>query len=295
MIVRSCRAARLAVVAPGFRSRPFSTTPTLGDDPPNHYETLGLQLNASPGDVKKRFYALSKSHHPDLHPNDPDASSRFVKISEAYAVLGSAEKRASYDRTIAPAASHHHSHHRGSYSSHTASSPAGGRPPSGLSRRKTQFRGPPPSFYRSGGWGEHAAKRSEHAARGRTDHDSSSARQAGGVGADGASSSASHTEPGGMGPGGFAAGFDNDVPHFDRAGHFRTQESVQKMRHRSRRDGGWAPEEHVPDPRAGGSALGGFLVVTGVLAIALGLGAVFDGVIAPAMVEPPERRRRHDG
>jgi hypothetical protein len=31
----------------------------------------------------RQFYKLSKSNHPDLHPNDPTKSKRFVAISEA--------------------------------------------------------------------------------------------------------------------------------------------------------------------------------------------------------------------
>ncbi|KAF2153055.1 DnaJ-domain-containing protein, partial [Myriangium duriaei CBS 260.36] len=260
MILRSCRAPRRATLSHGLGPRLFSTTGPLYAESANHYETLGLQHNASASDIKKKFYALSKTYHPDLHPNDPTASARFVEISEAYAVLGSAEKRATYDRSITPASHHHHQHApRGSHSSH--STPAGGRPASGLSRRRTQFRGPPPSFYRSGGWGEHSAKRSEHAARGRGEHD---AQQKEGEGAE----SSAREEPG-MGPGGFTTGSDNDVPHWDRAGHFRTQESVEKGKHRSRRWGGASPEE-ILEAQSGSGSFQGFLAVTGVLGIAMG-------------------------
>ncbi|TVY37884.1 Chaperone protein DnaJ, partial [Lachnellula subtilissima] len=49
---------------------------------PNHYETLQIPTNASASEVKKSFYALSKTHHPDLNPSDPSASQRFVAISK---------------------------------------------------------------------------------------------------------------------------------------------------------------------------------------------------------------------
>ncbi|GAM84279.1 hypothetical protein ANO11243_022730 [Dothideomycetidae sp. 11243] len=287
MTLRACRGPLQAIVGPAPRLRLFSTTTTRRDQPSNHYETLNVPLNASPGDIKKQFYSLSKSHHPDLHPNDPDASSRFVKISEAYAVLGSAEKRAAYDRTITPAAAQHHP--RGSYSSHTANVPAGGRPPSGLSRRKTQFRGPPPSFYRSGGWGEHAAKRAEHAARPRTEHDrTAQGREEG----DAATGGYTQAEPG-MGPGGFATGADNDVPHFDREGHFRTQEGVAKARHRSRRP--WITEQDVSEAKAAGNSFTGFLAISGVLAIILGLSSMIDKRLPTSRVDPVERKKRQTG
>jgi len=69
---------------------------------PNHYETLGIETSATPQEVKKQFYKLSKSNHPDLHPNDPSKSKRFVAISEAYSILGSPEKRQTYDRDFLP-------------------------------------------------------------------------------------------------------------------------------------------------------------------------------------------------
>src|SRR5450432_1534364 len=149
--------------------RAFHTSTIRRTDNTNHYDTLQVPITASTSDIKKHvqhvpiklrectnlsnrsFYRLSKTHHPDRNPNDPDASKRFVKISEAYAILGHADKRHRYDgeaiRT-GQGPSYSDTAPRGSYHS---SNPAGGRPASGLSRRRTQFRGPPPSFYRSGG------------------------------------------------------------------------------------------------------------------------------------------------
>ncbi|KAF7535500.1 hypothetical protein G7054_g5350 [Neopestalotiopsis clavispora] len=118
----------------------------------NHYETLNLAPGATPAEIKN----LSKTHHPDLNRADPDSSKRFMRISEAYGTLSSTEKRTKYDRDVLGL-------HRGApipAGSFSSANPAGGRPATGLSRRRTVFRGPPPSFYRSGGWGAHEAKRS---------------------------------------------------------------------------------------------------------------------------------------
>ncbi|PNS14116.1 DnaJ subfamily B member 9 [Sphaceloma murrayae] len=281
MIRTSCRAPRQAHFLPSHRL--FSTSSPFHNDP-THYETLGLATTATAKDIKKQFYTLSKSHHPDLHPNDPTASSRFVKISEAYTVLGSPEKRAAYDRTVLPAsASPTSPQPRGSYSSHTAN-PAGGRSPSGLSRRRTQFRGPPPSFYRSGGWGAHGAKRAENQAQGRNEGGAQAEGSRPEKGREGnGDGSFAYNEPG-TGPGGFGSGFDNDVPHFDREGHYRTQEGVERMRRRARR--GWMGREEA-EVEPSGSAAGGFFAVTAVIGVVFAFSALF----APSTKRIDDRRR----
>ncbi|KAI9701599.1 MAG: hypothetical protein M1836_001655 [Candelina mexicana] len=214
-------------------------------DAGNYYETLGLQYNASPAEVKN----LSKAHHPDHNPNDPEASVRFIKISEAYAVLGSPQKRQKYDRDIQHA-SGQTSNRRGSHS--FTSSPAGGRPASGLSRRRTQFRGPPPSFYRNGGYGSQRVKQQAHPGA------SSSATAASG------SDSGQHASSAGT-----HGGWDNDVPHFDREGHFRTQEQQDKRRRRRMAEG------EIPT-EGGGSILINFIFVGGIVSLAIFIPTLFE-------------------
>lgn len=109
------------------------------------------------------------------------------------------------------------SHRRASYASSTSSSPAGGRPASGLSRRRAQFRGPPPSFYRSGGWGSHAEKR--RTAQGQTGPGTQTGEHRGGY--------PPHQESQ------YPFGEQNDVRHFDREAHYRTQQ-LQDQRRRWR-------------------------------------------------------------
>jgi len=244
--------------------RAFHQTPHMMASPtmPNHYETLGVPTDASPKDVKKQFYKLSKANHPDLHPNDSSKSKRFVAISEAYSILGSVEKRKTYDRDFLPSTQSFSSSggsdfsgHRGSYSSY--SSPAGGRPASGLSKRRTQFKGPPPSFYRSGGYGAQGEKRSQHAPNGPEetyDH---------------------HNSAAGTGPGGFTQGMDNDVPHFDQHGHQVRHEKLDRSRHKARR----RVERTLDDLdySGGSSPLVQFLLISGVLGIILSVGSVVAG------------------
>ncbi|KAI7604083.1 hypothetical protein KC343_g14237, partial [Hortaea werneckii] len=152
----SAAAAAAVVLGGGGRARrqlgrrPFHiSTPRCQESASNFYEVLDLPTTATPGEIKKQFYKLSKAHHPDLHPEDPHAAQRFVRISEAHATLGSPEKKEKYDRDVVrptqtgpgggPAGGA--GAPPGSFSS---SSGPGGRPASGLSRRRTQFRGPPP-------------------------------------------------------------------------------------------------------------------------------------------------------
>ncbi|KAL8968753.1 MAG: hypothetical protein Q9183_002315 [Haloplaca sp. 2 TL-2023] len=250
-----------------FRSRRcfFHTTRILFSDAGvDHYKVLGLESNASPTDIKKKFYTLSKHHHPDHNPSDPHASDRFVKISEAYAVLGNAQKREKYDReTLRSSPNQSHNVPRGSHSS-SSTTPYGARPASGLSRRRTQFRGPPPSFFRNGGWGAHGAKRQRQA-----DSTASNAQASSSSSSNDSAAFAGPGGAGGFGPSSSASdGWDYDVSHFDRDGHIRTQEHQDQRRRRK------AGEEAV-ECGDGGNMIFNFLWVGGVLAVACIVPTVF--------------------
>ena len=60
---------------------------------PNHYETLGVDKNATQDELKKAYRKLSKEHHPDKGGDEE----KFKEISEAYSVLSDPEKRKQYD------------------------------------------------------------------------------------------------------------------------------------------------------------------------------------------------------
>ena len=64
----------------------------------DYYEVLGVDRGVSEGDLKKAYRKLAMECHPDRNPDDPVAEERFKEVSEAYAVLSDAEKRARYDR-----------------------------------------------------------------------------------------------------------------------------------------------------------------------------------------------------
>jgi molecular chaperone DnaJ len=61
------------------------------------YAVLGVPASASQDEIKKQYRKLASKHHPDKNQSDAKAAERFKEISEAYQVLGDAEKRKQYD------------------------------------------------------------------------------------------------------------------------------------------------------------------------------------------------------
>ena len=62
------------------------------------YDVLGVPRDATPTEIRKAYRKAALVNHPDKNPGDPDAEKRFVRIAEAFDVLGDERKRASYDR-----------------------------------------------------------------------------------------------------------------------------------------------------------------------------------------------------
>ena len=62
------------------------------------YSTLGVQRGASEAEIKKAYRKLAKELHPDRNKDNPKASERFSKVTQAYDLLSDADKRARFDR-----------------------------------------------------------------------------------------------------------------------------------------------------------------------------------------------------
>ena len=62
------------------------------------YSQLGVARGASEGDIKKAYRKLAKELHPDRNKDNPKATERFSKVTQAYDILTDKDKRAQYDR-----------------------------------------------------------------------------------------------------------------------------------------------------------------------------------------------------
>lgn len=251
---------------PPHHHRAFHTTrPHSADANINPYETLNVPQSCTQAEIKKAFYTLSKTHHPDHNPNNQEeASKKFVAISDAYHLIGTPSARSKWDREHAARPSPTSDSSSGAPSG----SGFGARRASGLSRRRAQFRGPPPSFYRNGGYGAHTQRESNAGAQERADAFRAQQEQAyagaqgqGFAGATGANWPF-QTDP-------------NDVPHFDREGHYKTTRSVedQLSQGRKKRRKAWAArseEAEEYETESTSDVIGKFVLYGGTLFVGIG-------------------------
>ncbi|CAD8089832.1 unnamed protein product [Paramecium primaurelia] len=65
----------------------------------NHYDTLGLERDAKPNQIKSAYHKLALQWHPDKN-SDFGATHQFNQINEAYTTLSKEELKQKYDRNL---------------------------------------------------------------------------------------------------------------------------------------------------------------------------------------------------
>lgn len=66
----------------------------------NYYKILEISRNASEKEIKKAYRLLAIKIHPDKN-SQPDATLKFIEITEAYEVLSNNRRRQHYDQLLA--------------------------------------------------------------------------------------------------------------------------------------------------------------------------------------------------
>ncbi len=66
----------------------------MASDP---YTVLGVPRSASADEIRKAFRKLAKQNHPDTNPNNKAAEERFKQVSQAFDILGDADKKKKFD------------------------------------------------------------------------------------------------------------------------------------------------------------------------------------------------------
>lgn len=95
--VTSRRGVLLAVILLGSIAA-FKLSFELVGREVNHYQTLGLRVDATSAEVKKAYKQFSLKYHPDKLPDDPRAAEKFMKYQAAYEVLKDASARDIYNK-----------------------------------------------------------------------------------------------------------------------------------------------------------------------------------------------------
>lgn len=63
----------------------------------DYYDVLGIARTASEAEIKKAFWTLARTYHPDVAQDKVGAETKFKEINEANEVLSDPDKRRKYD------------------------------------------------------------------------------------------------------------------------------------------------------------------------------------------------------
>ena len=70
--------------------------------PKNYYEILGVNQDAPPAEIRKKYIELALQWHPDKNPNKKEeAEQKFKEIGKAYVVLSDERERILYNNSLA--------------------------------------------------------------------------------------------------------------------------------------------------------------------------------------------------
>ncbi len=64
----------------------------------DYYEVLSVVRTSTKVEIDRAYRKLAIKYHPDSNRDDPDATTKFKEVSEAYEVLSDPDKRARYDQ-----------------------------------------------------------------------------------------------------------------------------------------------------------------------------------------------------
>jgi molecular chaperone DnaJ len=79
-------------------SRAFKSSAVLLAKKKDFYKVLGVPKSSSEAEIKKAYFQLAKTLHPDVN-KAADAKDKFAAVSEAYETLSDRSKRQMYDST----------------------------------------------------------------------------------------------------------------------------------------------------------------------------------------------------
>lgn len=65
----------------------------------NHYDTLGVSVNATDTEIKKAYRKLALKLHPDKNPSK-EAENEFKAVNDAYTILSDSTKKREYDKEL---------------------------------------------------------------------------------------------------------------------------------------------------------------------------------------------------